>query len=365
MVRCPMCARSIQAVTPKDRKTGRFFIECPDCRRNISLSLEREKDDLDLNISQALVAVKEEKQLKGDRARSIGKNRDAGPRGEIITRQRRIRTFRRVQPMSTPDENYAVVMELEDGPLIGTDERDEGMGRTGENGAEYDIGNKEKGVKRRDEGSARRYRSLSASLFFLTFVLGIVYLFTTTVYSPVTVNPNENYTGEHVDIMGIVYGNDENSSGLDNAIVVIKESNHRANTNDFGYFFFEDIEEGTYTLTATKKGFGTQSKTIIVSGKSAGSVINFQLGSEDTDETRGASSFDLFGDKQYNSYFSIVLFSSLCALAAGIFTLFSRRIYPAAILGLFGIASVGFIFGSICAFGGVIFHISSKRKQAG
>ena len=361
MVRCPLCNERIQAVTPWEKKTGRFFIECPECDRNICLSLEKEKITHEVGVSQALVTVKEEKRMESMRKGLEEKKRITELSRKRIPRQRRIKSFRKAPPMETAPERFAVVMELEDDSLecIEKVDEEEVMEKTGSYGDQVES-KREK--ERKDERVVRRYKSLSASLFFMTFVLGIVSLFTMPLYSPVTVNPNENYNGEYVDIMGTVYDGNENGSVINNAIVVIKGSNRRTNTDDFGYFFFEDVEEGTYSITATKKGFGTETKVITVSGNSADSVVNFQLDMNDRDGDETFSSPQKNDDEEFNPYFSIVLFSSLCALAAGVFALFSNRLYPTVILGLFGIASVGYVIGSLCAFVGMIFHIFSKRE---
>ena len=378
---CPFCSTRINAITPKEKGTGRFLIECTDCRKEICITLSKDDARERVDDSKALTKIPDAGRVEKGKGSKRDGARDAAPRVMIRKRVLRRRPSSGEIPMEVIPECIPLIMELEtekhpsdtdyppppdeDGRVLerkrSTDHK-EGTGRE-------TLFFKKKGrsvgggVDKKSRGTpGAGYRKLSVYLFIIAFILGLFYLVSIPMYTTDTVNPNENYSGKNVHIMGVVSSGDDDGSVLSDVAVVLKELNEQTSTNEEGYFFFEDVNEGVYTVSASKEGYTTRIMRISVSGNSADSIINVQLNSG-----RGQEKIDLpvsyeKGREEYNSYFSVAVITSLCALAAGIFAHYSKMFYPTLILGVIAVASVGFVVGSICAVVGVLLFIYSKRE---
>ena len=73
---------------------------------------------------------------------------------------------------------------------------------------------------------------------------------------------------------------DINSDPIENATVIIEDTDHSASTDSSGYYIISDVEEGTYTMTASKSGYISESNNITVDEDK---TVNFVL-KEDTEE---------------------------------------------------------------------------------
>lgn len=380
--KCPFCSTKINAITPKEKGTGRFLIECTDCRKEICITLSRDAAAGKVDDSKALTKIEDMDGVGKGKGSKRDTSPDVAPR--IIKRKRAFRgkpSPKREIPMEVIPECIPLIMELETEKGVSdkvypppNDEDEHGLERKRFMDREEEAGKQPLFFKKKErsgggdvkKGSSRTsgtgYRKLSVYLFIIAFILGLFSLISIPMYTTDTVNPNENYSGENVHIMGVVSSSDDDGSLLADATVVLRELNKKTETNEEGYFFFEDVKEGIYTVSASKEGYATQTIQISVSGNSADSVINLHLNSG-----KGHEKIDLpiSNEKQgrtYNSYFSVVVITSFCALGAGIFAHFSKMFYPTAILGIVAVASVGYVVGAICAVVGVLLFIYSKRE---
>jgi len=379
---CPFCGTRINAITPKEKGTGRFLIECTDCRKEICITLSKDDAGGRVDDSKALTKIPDVDRVERGKGSKRDGARDAIPR--TMKRKRVLRrkpSLKKEIPMEVIPECIPLVMELEaeKGPSRTEyppppdedgrrSERKRSTDHEEETGREPLFFKKKESSGRGDAKTVSSgipgagYRKLSVYMFIIAFILGLFSLVSIPMYTTDTVNPNENYSGKNVHIMGVVSSGDDDGSVLSDVAVVLKELNEQTSTNEEGYFFFEDVNEGVYTVSASKEGYTTRIMRISVSGNSADSIINVQLNSG-----RGQEKIDLpvsyeKGREEYNSYFSVAVITSLCALAAGIFAHYSKMFYPTLILGVIAVASVGFVVGSICAVVGVLLFIYSKRE---
>ena len=87
---------------------------------------------------------------------------------------------------------------------------------------------------------------------FIAFVLGILFFITLPLSPSLKTDSNENIGGAEIDIMGRVFSGEGDGSVVNDVDVTIGELNRKTKTNEEGYFFFENLPEGTYTVTARK-----------------------------------------------------------------------------------------------------------------
>lgn len=375
---CPFCDASIQAVTPKGAGSGRFLLSCSSCGKDICLTLDVREEAPDAEPSKALVKMRDV-DARGKSPGTIPKRR----------RRKRKRVYRSsgtpgpgVIPMEVTPECAPLVMELEEKleeveaaeprgrkrpgraipppPDVGSDTSGEGKaGKRSSSSREGDSGFE--GLKRTLSENRRKADAGAAALFFLTFLMGVLYLLSVPMYTDVTLE-SDSGRGGYVNIMGVVYIADENETALEGADISIEGKGLTATTGQGGHYFFSSVPEGTYTLVARKDGYRTNTARVTFSGNEADSIVNFQLtpgrGGDITKQDDTMESIQSF-----NSLFIIVTAASVSALTAGILTLYSKRFYPALVLGLVGIASLGYVFiGSILSFAGVLLFIYSRRE---
>ncbi len=357
---CPLCDEEINTLTPDGKDTGRFFICCPRCKRDVCLTLSRDNPRKQKGMSQSLVVVEEETGITGDRREDIHwiGERETGGKSVIFFRGKK--KNKTLDLMDNGVDCSPLIMEME-----GTD-----AGRNGNKiifpkkknppGIYEDSFASEKKSKRgkpirpeKREKTRNRSRQASMGLFFITFVLGILFFVSLPLYPSVETDTNENSAGANIDIMGRVFSGVNEGSVVSEAEVTIDELKRKTSTNPEGYFFFEDLPEGTYTVTARKKGLGS------ATSKSYGPIINLQLSSDSNSPNREIT-FSESREKSTNSYYAMTLIASFSSLAAVIALQLSKKFYPPMILGIIGIASIGFAIGSICALGGVVLFIYSK-----
>ncbi len=379
---CPFCDSTVQALMPKDSSGGRFLISCSSCEKDICLTLDTHEDrDAEIEPERALARVERRDPEAHTRKRrrkrrkvrkSFRRHTDGAPASHAITME----VFPERSPvMMEPDQ----VRSREDSGNTRPSGISKVPKRSERGSADTDDTDIYEEVEAIPEGKTiegrrdvlkrilrerrKRIRAFSAGLFFTAFLIGMLYLTAIPLYSEAPGDPGGSGDRDYVNIMGTVFVADENRTVLEGVEIVIKGEGRTTETNAEGHYYFANIGEGSHTITARKKGFTTQSKKITFIGNRAGSNINFQLkpgtGSDVTDMTTTSHG----EERSFNSFFGIVVAASVCALAAGVSTIYSKRFFPTFVLGLAGIASGGFFFlASIVSFAGVLLFVASSRE---
>lgn len=311
-----------------------------------------------MGTSESLVVVEEDTNNPDDKRKDFGRSRDKAQMGKNVFLFHPKKESRNAMVMDEDVKCVPLTMEIESGyerRKMGkvvfpkkekpTEKYKEGFPKGNEKKRENFISSVEK-----RKAARKRYGRASKGLFFITFILGILLFVSLPLHPSTMADSNENPDGAKGDIMGRVFSGEGDGSVLGDVDVKIDELNRKTTTNPEGYFFFENLPHGAYTITARKQGFGSASV------KSSSTIINLQLDSDSNLD----NSVSMSEGNNYNSSYAMTLLASFSSLAAVMAVQLSKKLYPAMILGIIGIASFGYMFGSICAILGVVLLICSK-----
>jgi len=359
---CPLCDEEINTVTPEGRETGRFFIKCPQCKKDVCLTLSKGDQGKAKGISESLVVVEEDANTVELKRKDIGRHSEK-PIGKNVLFFRRNKAGRKAVVMEEGVKCVPLTMEMKAG-----DEQRKSDKLTFHK-KENPTNNKRmiarKGDSRRGkpissidkrEAARKGYRRASMGLFFVTFILGLLF-FVTLPLQPTLMTDSIGNSGDgSVDIMGRVFSGEDDGSVVSGADVTIDELNRKTSTNKEGYFFFKNLPYGTYTFTARKKSVGSATAT------SSGTIINLQL-STDSNDMSHDNTISATEEDSFNSVYTMSILASFSSLAAVIAIQFSRKFYLTIVFGIIGIASIGFFIGSFCAMVGVVLFIYSKNGE--
>ncbi len=203
---------------------------------------------------------------------------------------------------------------------------------------------------------------IALGLFLITFIIGSIYLMTSSLYSESPNLPGDAEICETVDISGTVHSTLNGEVVVPQATVEVIGTDINVKTNSEGFYHIEELPKNRYDIKVSKDGYGYHSKRVNIPSEGSTIILDFQLGNGNRKDDVRVDSNEQNDENELNKAAILVIFGCACAAATVIIIRFTNLFYLPFLTGILSMLSFGFFFGSLCAVIGSIMLVYSKKR---
>ncbi|UCH89546.1 MAG: carboxypeptidase-like regulatory domain-containing protein [Thermoplasmata archaeon] len=195
-----------------------------------------------------------------------------------------------------------------------------------------------------------------AAVFGLITTAGLLYFSTIDLEEALASDSSEGASG--IIDGTVVYA--KNDSAVPGVLVELEDEDKNTTTNIDGYFIFEDLSEGEYTLIFSKEGYKTvYYTTYLLASEELTIDIELEEGEGEDEEEDDIIPLSAYSDV-CRSCSVLILFFSIFAIIGAYYSFVRKNYWLAKMGAVFGIFAVGFVIGAILALVALILLLMSK-----